>query len=325
MESISCELCGQNNSSTVFNTFDRNWRLPGEFTIVRCNSCGFIFLNPRPDIKEIAKYYPETFSARKRQFKAEEFSKERKIANRVMEIKMRPLIDMKKTGRILDIGCADGFLLDYMKKQGWEVFGVEPHEPSVKLAKENFGLDIFNGYLEDAHFDPDYFDAITMTHVLEHVHNAGPLLKTINKLLKHDGTAMIEVPNIDSLESKIFKERWMAIDAPRHLFHFTPLTLSRILENNDFRVVKIVHGSDLGKNKLGYVESLRFVLTDLGLRKPQQKPLTMGEWSNTESDVKKKNLLNAIHFMENNFFAGMGLFANVMKMGSRIVAFAGKK
>lgn len=300
MEHVRCQLCDSDAAAALFMTRDRNWRLPGEFTLVRCRNCGFVYINPRPTVEEIGGFYPETYSSNDSEtcglagFKIHGVHWEK-----TMELRAQQLLRFKSGGRLLDVGCSTGLFLVYMRSRGWDVRGVEPRADAVRAAREKFGLDVVAGYIEDAPFAPDSFDAITLNHVFEHVHDPRGLLKSIKKLLAPGGAVMIDVPNFAGLEARIFGERWIAIDAPRHLYQFTPRTLRAILEKNGFRVSEIFHGSDLGIYKLGYSESLRHLVSDLGIRKYPERAIK----------IEQKT-------------ASPAAFANAIHMGGRIVAIA---
>ena len=321
MEHMNCALCGKDDAAPVFKTRDRNWRLPGEFTLVRCRVCGLAYLDPRPTPEEMQSYYPEAFAAR-----GAAADKQAAAIERSMECRARPLLNRKQSGKLLDVGCSDGQFLVYMRKLGWSVYGVEPREVSARTAREQFGLDVFHGYVENADFPLGFFDAITLNHVFEHVHNPLEIAGRINELLSPGGIAMIEVPNFASLESRVFGERWVGVDAPRHLYQFTPKTLRATLERGGLRVLEIVQGSDIGPYKMGYSESLRHLISDLGIRKYPQKPLTVAESSETiKTAARESTSVSAGHAIESLVFAAAAAAANAIKMGSRITAIASKE
>ncbi|HOX28709.1 MAG TPA: class I SAM-dependent methyltransferase, partial [bacterium] len=195
MESVACALCGADRTTELFRTKDRNWRLPGEFTVVRCAECGLVYVNPRPTPEEMAEFYPETFSVRPHFFKGTDgLAIQGTPWEMVMERKLAPLLKLKKSGRILDVGCGDCLLLLYLQKKGWEVFGLEPRRDAVDLARKTFGLDVRPGLLEESDFEKGSFDALTLMHVFEHVHNPGEIARRISELLAPDGIALIDVP-----------------------------------------------------------------------------------------------------------------------------------
>lgn len=130
-------------------------------------------------------------------------------------------------GRLLDVGCGDGIYLDYMRKLGWRVEGVEVDPCATERARSR-GLLIYSGTLEDQAFKTDQFDVITLNHVLEHVHNPLRLLQECYRVLRHNGIIRIFVPNPASLGHRVFRSEWMGLDPPRHLHLWSPDGLKRI-------------------------------------------------------------------------------------------------
>lgn len=315
-ENAACELCGSNGAKPVFTTRDLNWRIPGEFTVVRCPDCGLKYVNPRPAQSEIWKYYAETFMAGNAEFTEEDMDRMRFIA--------APLLKRKPGGSALDIGCGSGRLLYYLKNIGWEVHGVEPRAEGAKQAAEKLGPVIFHGRAEDADFQEGSFDAVTMVHVLEHIYHPFDLLVNIRRFLKPDGVLMAEVPNIESFEARVFAKRWAPVDAPRHLFHFSPRTLEAIIKKAGYSNIKITHGSEYKGKIMSMSESLRYVLEDAGIKKHSPKALTSKEAVAAKSGAQQKGnpIKQLVHSGERTAFDLTGRAAAAMRMGSRIIATA---
>jgi len=101
------------------------------------------------------------------------------------------------------------------------------------------GLDVATGAFEDVGYPDRFLDVITMYHVLEHLHNPREALSKAYQLLKSGGLLVVAVPNLDSLQARIFRQRWYHLDAPRHLYHFTPRTLEMLLHEAGFKIVEI--------------------------------------------------------------------------------------
>lgn len=148
-------------------------------------------------------------------------------------------------GKVLDIGCGNGSYLAWLKELGWQVYGVEIDENSIKVAREEYGIDIFCGDLLEANSPDNFFDCITMWHFLEHSHHPLQILRKTNRLLKQNGLAVISVPNINSLEAKLLKENSFLFDIPRHLYDFSPRTLTKMLGKTGFKVKKIIYSPRL--------------------------------------------------------------------------------
>lgn len=142
-------------------------------------------------------------------------------------------------GKVLDIGCGNASYLAWLKQLGWEPYGVEIDEACVKFAKQEYGIDVFCGDLLEAKFPSNFFDCITMWHFLEH--SSSPLLslKESYRVMKQNSLLVICVPNIGSLEAKIFKSCWYPLDIPRHLYDFSGHTLRQLLGKAGFKIKRI--------------------------------------------------------------------------------------
>ncbi|MCH7414583.1 class I SAM-dependent methyltransferase [Belliella sp. R4-6] len=232
-----CPLC---KSGLFLNHMDvLDYSISKEkFVLCKCSNCTFVFTNPRPDIESIGKYYEfEDYISHQ--------DKSNNLINRVYKV-VRNITLRKKInwinnfqsnkGRLLDIGCGTGYFLNAAKKNGWITTGIEPNENARSIAK-SFNIDI-HADLDELHKDEKY-DAITMFHVLEHVHSLRKSTKKIKSKLKNTGTLFIAVPNIDSWDSKYYKQFWAALDVPRHLYHFDQSTVQKLAEEMGLTIVEI--------------------------------------------------------------------------------------
>ena len=143
----------------------------------------------------------------------------------------------------LDIGSATGVFLGRLRDKGWEVWGVEPGVEAGQASIALLGLDpdrVRLTTLEEADFPSETFDLVTMSHVLEHLHDPLAALKKVNTWLKPTGRLKLWCPNYDSLERRIFGRYWLGLDVPRHLYHFTPASLAALLATAGFVPLKVV-------------------------------------------------------------------------------------
>lgn len=146
------------------------------------------------------------------------------------------LFHKKTPGKqLLDIGAGTGEFLKFCKEKGWDTFGIEPNKKARGLAKEK-GIDLVDKLNK---VSQQKFDVITMWHVLEHVPNLSEEIHQIKKLLKEDGMLIVAVPNFNSFDARYYKEFWAAYDVPRHLWHFSQHSISKIFGEYDFELVKI--------------------------------------------------------------------------------------
>jgi len=243
-----------------------------------------------------------------------------------MSKKAELILEYKKNGRILDVGCGDGSLLKFLKESGWQVFGVEPHETSSRYAQEVLGLNVFPGRLDEANYPEESFDVITLFHVLEHLPDPAETLEKSRPLLRKDGFLLVEVPNFESFETKIFRSKWVGLSAPLHLYHFTPGTLQMILKNCGFFLVELGFVPEHTKYVSGYSESLRNCLMDVGLypsrskRKESKKEEFVDRRNSTDS-----SWLNQVHFLEYKIFKFVSDFMDKIGLGSNLLAIARKE
>lgn len=127
--------------------------------------------------------------------------------------------------RLLDLGCGDGSFLALMRDAGWHVTGIDPDAKAARTAQERFGLTVIVGSLQDAGFPNQSFDAVTLSHVIEHVHDPVALLSECRRVLKPGGRAVIVTPNIRSLGHRRFGASWRGLEPPRHFNLFSSQTL----------------------------------------------------------------------------------------------------
>jgi 2-polyprenyl-3-methyl-5-hydroxy-6-metoxy-1,4-benzoquinol methylase len=140
-------------------------------------------------------------------------------------------------GKLLDVGSGTGFFAAEMKKNGWQVTGLEPDADARKVAAESNDIrlqDTKEFFLLPA----DSFDAITMWHVLEHVHELHEYMERLKLLLKEGGRLVIAVPNYTSLDAAVYGRHWAAYDVPRHLYHFSPKAMKVLIEKHGMNIIR---------------------------------------------------------------------------------------
>ncbi len=218
MQETECILCGTKNWRLLFQAFDLkisyDW-----FNIVQCNDCGLVFTNPRPKENKICKYYSSSY------YSYRPYALPKKINTNV-----------ELTKRILEIGCGSGEWLYKRKMEGNEVYGIEIDQGAIKIAKEN-GLNVFFGSLKEAKYQSEFFDWIHMSEVLEHLYDPLKTLKEVKRILKKGGKCTINVPNFSSLDAILLKGAWRELDVPRHLFHFTPITIEKVISRAGLKII----------------------------------------------------------------------------------------
>jgi 2-polyprenyl-3-methyl-5-hydroxy-6-metoxy-1,4-benzoquinol methylase len=238
MEYVSCNLCGADRPLSFATTRDHQHWLPGSFTLVQCGRCGLVYLNPRPAGAELAAYYPDDYDLYATP-NGRHASCLARLNLRYSMAKRCGLVERAAParGRALDVGCATGRFLDAMRRRGWETYGVELIEYAATRARERLGLDVHTGPLREASYPSAWFDAVTMWDVLEHVPDPLGELREIQRILKPGGVVVLRVPDVSSPEARFFGSYWIGLDAPRHLYVFSPTTLAAMLARAGLELV----------------------------------------------------------------------------------------
>lgn len=259
MQHIVCNSCGADDTLPVLTGRDLLHGLPGEFTLVQCNRCGLIYLNPQPTPEELEVYYPDDYEAHVGT-KRQQLGWLRRIDYKYgIEKRYRAIMRYTHVGRMLDIGCATGAFLDGMREHGWEVTGIEPGVQVAAYARAEMGLEIQNTTLEAAHLKPESLDLVTMWNVLEHLSDPQQALNRIRDALRPGGLLVFAIPSVESYDLRLFKRYWAGYDVPRHVFVFPPATLDKMVEAAGFDVLKrrCIYGT---YNAFAY--SARFAMND---------------------------------------------------------------
>ncbi|MBT9150501.1 MAG: Ubiquinone biosynthesis O-methyltransferase [candidate division WS2 bacterium] len=287
VELCKCDLCGLRKHKLLFSNSDRMFpNIEGSYELLKCSNCGLIFIHPQPSIDELSKHYPkDKYSVLT---ESEKIKHARKIftlveclyqycsakANtskflRLISYPFYPIKPMFRTtkvvenGNFLDVGCGIGYFPLIMKYLGMNVYGVEPGEFDKKLS-EGHNINIFNGTLLDAKYDDNFFNIITINHVLEHVDKPSEVMEELHRILKPGGYLIIGVPISNSWAFKIFGKYWAQLDTPRHLFTFSTTILKKYAEKYGFKIVSTRHNSTPSYQ---FISSLIYVIENITKRK----------------------------------------------------------
>jgi 2-polyprenyl-3-methyl-5-hydroxy-6-metoxy-1,4-benzoquinol methylase len=234
-----CPICNKEDISNLLHTKD--YALTGEdFQIIQCANCTLEYTDPAPNKESIAPYYnfPSYISHTdtKEGFVNKLYHK---VRNHTLTQKtnwVQSLFTGHK-GHILEVGAGTGAFADSMAKKGWKVTALEPDAASRQIALENYDIKLLP--IEELfHLEPVRYEVITLWHVLEHVHDLNAYMKTFNSLLKPNGRLIIAVPNYTSYDAAFYKNYWAAYDVPRHLYHFSPLSMHYLVKKHKMSIVQ---------------------------------------------------------------------------------------
>jgi SAM-dependent methyltransferase len=237
-EETACHLCGSRKWSQLVEAPDQAAGGVGLwFAVVQCKRCGLCFTNPRPSRGSIGQFYHPEYTPHRSKDRTNSKTSLGFLPRRRHRERFEPRWHGR--GRLLDFGCGAGSFLERMHERGWSVTGLDISAAAVNQIQAGLGLPVLLGSLPHPELAPDSFDVITMWQSLEHVHDPQVVLRQAHELLVAGGKLYVAVPNIDSLPFRWFGPAWYGLDLPRHLTHFSPVTLQVMMERAGFRVRKI--------------------------------------------------------------------------------------
>ena len=269
-----CILCGSEGRHDYLEQRDRLFGAPGTWNLKRCvnDECGLMWLDPMPLVEDIGKAYARYYTHASRagsgrggflkrmleRIKLEYLANKYNYANGsrsfvsrftgwlmyLFPIRRRGLegdvrfLKAMPGGKVFDVGCGSGDWLAFMRDLGWQVAGMDFDENAVKVARSR-GLDVTCGALEQGNLASGSFDAVTLSHVIEHVPDPVGTLAECLRILKPGGTLVLFTPNALSLGHRIFKQDWRGLEPPRHLNIFSTRSMRPLLELAGFKKITV--------------------------------------------------------------------------------------
>lgn len=239
-----CRICGNTNLMFLFSTPGRDVPVKERFYLLKCDNCGVIGAYSEYSTITVynSLYFPEYYGSYPTFLKnfIDIFN------NFFLTNRAQKVMKLISSGKVLDYGCGNGDFLRKLRGYGLEVHGVEPNvsfnSPDVKKS-----LDELNSNIQ--------YDLITLWHVFEHLVNPISEVKRLRKILKDSGKLFLSLPNFDSWESKIGKRKWFHLDVPRHAYHYTPKSITNLLNQCGFSVIKI-NFSSIFYNTFGIFQTI---------------------------------------------------------------------
>ena len=252
LESVpQCPACGsEQRDAHRFQRHDDGGVMPDVWTMVRCSACQSLYLDPRPDAESLPRAYENYYTHQAESndlpdsgaggllwalihgYLNRRFGMRRQPANRFGALLFSLLEPLRlkldyygrhftrrrfpQPGRLLDVGCGNGAFLSRAREMGWQVTGCEPDPKAVATCRAQ-GLSVIQGDVFDPLLDGQRFDAVTISHVLEHVADPEAMLKRVHALLEPGGVLWVAIPNPDSIGLRVFGAAWRGLHCPFHL------------------------------------------------------------------------------------------------------------
>jgi 2-polyprenyl-3-methyl-5-hydroxy-6-metoxy-1,4-benzoquinol methylase len=250
-----CPFCGTAGVKLYAGLRDRLFSAPGEWTLKRCPkpACGLIWPDPSPLKEDLGLAYKTYYTHEAPQGAAAgaKFNilslcyragialpalffgllRERRQFQHMFLLPCKP-------GRLLDVGCGDGSFLHRMARHGWTGTGMDFDAQAIAAGRQKYGLDLTVADFMETSFPEASFDAITMSHVIEHVPDPAACFEKCRKLLKPGGRLVVTTPNSLGLGHQRFQSCWRGLEAPRHLHIFSPQLLAQCAKRAGLEVVR---------------------------------------------------------------------------------------
>jgi len=296
-------LCGRTGELETPELVDRHFDAPGTWSHLLCPHCELVWLNPKPTPADLPKLYADYYTHAAAR---DDAGLLRAIARGVpvaglgyddvaLEPAVRragvllswlgPIREManrgvmglhgSERGSLLDFGCGDGAFLEHMRSLGWVVAGVERDPRAAESARKTLQADVVFASVEDAlRANPDGFDAITLSHVIEHLLDPIETLRDSARGLRPGGALVIATPNTHSRGHRQFGRNWLHLDPPRHIHLFNTSTLTELVRRAGLRVERVetpassyhfVHQASALLERRGRLPGIRVEEVSLGL------------------------------------------------------------
>jgi SAM-dependent methyltransferase len=289
-----CPSCSSRNIDPLITIKDHSVSQE-DFVIWQCRECTLRFTQDVPAEDSIGPYYQSAdYISHSNTSKG--------LLNRLYQSVRKYTLGQKASfiisktkpvGRLLDVGAGIGAFAATMMEKGWQVTGIEPDEGARKQAKTLFGLELYSS-TKLKELPAGSFDAITLWHVLEHIHELHDYLETLKKLLVPGGRIFIAVPNYRSADADIYKTYWAAYDVPRHLYHFSPRSIDILMKK---------HGMQVEEKRPMWFDS--YYISLLSSKYRRGKPSWIGAgfsgtWSNIKAIANKENCSSVLYVVRKN-------------------------
>jgi SAM-dependent methyltransferase len=259
----ACPACGATDRRLLHaELHDEAFRVaPGAWTLWACGRCGSAYLDPRPTRDTIgrayARYYTHEEAAPARASAGRESGLKARLAAgyrnarfgtdlrpalsigalvgrldrravRALELQYRFLPKREGTARVLDVGCGNGAWLSRAAELGWEPHGLDFDGHAVDQARRS-GFEVVEGGLDKVLERRQWYDAVTLSHVIEHLHDPAEALAEVLHLLAPGGMLFLETPNVNSLAHRLYGRHWRGLEPPRHIQIFSRNGLRKLL------------------------------------------------------------------------------------------------
>lgn len=228
---MECPICEYPNTVPRYRMRDRFFgATEDEFVLHHCSSCELLFLREAEVVERLTDFYPDGYwwQEQGRLGGWERRYREWMVRHDQLGF-LKKCVSAQAGQRLLDIGCGSATFVRMALEDGFEAFGHEPGEEARRIAELEVPGRVSDLSEQDRAEAGEKYDVITLFHTLEHIPSPFRYLKTVRKLLKPGGRLIVQVPNSESLQAAIFRDRWYGLDCPRHLYNYSTFSVLHLL------------------------------------------------------------------------------------------------
>ena len=245
-ERTLCPLCGSASERLLFEVRDTMFNQPGRYRLVECACCSMRFLNPRPTMAALARHYPDNYLCYTN-FESEHWLLRWAFGRLQQDQARRRLRQVEAVAgrlaagtRVLDVGCGRGeFMARIQRLRGCRCTGIDINQGVLEKLRDELEIAVKHGTLAEARCPVASFDLIAMTEYLEHEPRPKQVIEEARRVIAPGGFLAIEVPDISGPPGRWFGDNWWQVDAPRHITFFSPHTLTLMLQDCGFEVLRV--------------------------------------------------------------------------------------
>jgi SAM-dependent methyltransferase len=246
----ACPLCDVNEPITVaeVDRYDVTLR------VVRCGTCRHVYLSPRPKEADLGRLYDEDYYTGESGYSYADDRMVPETAALRADARLARIEELRAPGRLLEVGCSFGAFLLAARKRGWKPKGLDV-SPFAVTACRNAGLDVREGSLETAYFDPESFDAVYLAETVEHLVDPRGAIRSAVAAIAPGGLLVLATGNHDSVARVLRGRRW-GYYMPGHLQYFSARSLSELMEDLGLEIVRRRFGDDRAIRALKRIRGL---------------------------------------------------------------------
>lgn len=236
MRSVPCNLCGADDVRTIKAS-------SGEGRIVQCRRCGLTYVSPRLAQDPVSQYQSDEYHEKATLATGRpgytSYASDRPVLSPYFARRAAEIAKIKPGARTLEIGAASGYFLEQARAAGLRPEGIEPSKACQRIIRDDLGLPVVAGSLEEAAIDPGTYDVIALFQTIEHFDDPRAGLQKMARWLKPGGLIVLTTPNRGAWFARLARSRWFEYKPREHLYYFDAKTIAKMLEAVGFERISV--------------------------------------------------------------------------------------